>query len=118
VGHPPTQTTTNVSVQQNYSSGQDAAKAFFDGLEKQGIEVVARDGINIQTPLGRRIPDGIIRVSGKLIGIEVKSGNASRSAFQGAKDMYINMYGGKAVGDKAARYGIKQIEGMRTFFVP
>ena len=64
------------------------------------------------------MPDGIIEINGKYIGIEVKSGNASRSALQGAKDMYINLFGGKAFGPKAAQAGIQSIQGMRTFFVP
>ena len=110
--------TSNVTVRQNYSSGTQAAQKFFDDLEQRGIEVVARDGVHIDTPLGERVPDGIIRVNGKLIGIEVKSGNASRSALQGAKDMWININGGKAFGAKAAKAGIQRIEGMRTFFVP
>ena len=60
------------------------AEAFYRGIE--GIQVIGTNFF-VNTTEGRRFIDILVRVNGKLVAIEVKSGNAVRSASQIARDV-------------------------------
>jgi len=107
-------------VRTNNATGNAKAKAFFQGLRGNGINVVGEQ-IYIKTNLGDRIADGVIeRAPGEYTAIEVKSGGATRDALQFQKDMDINTNGGKAFGSAAQSAGIagKVVDRSITVFIP
>jgi RHS repeat-associated protein len=112
-----TQNPNQVSV--NKVQGDAKAQAFIQGLREQGVDVVGEQ-VYIKTPLGNRVADAIVRINGKLVSIEVKSGSGTRSALQFAKDMYINFHGAPTTGTAAQQEGIlgQVVSNTRTYFIP
>ncbi len=92
-------------VRANYIQGKLAEGLAAKDLQAQGYNVLGKQ-VGIKTSLGTRNVDFLVEApNGKLMGIEVKSGNATRSAMQLAKDNEIETQGGIAFGRNApARY--------------
>jgi len=105
-------------ITQNREHGISAAKAFAEFLKKNGMNVVGQE-ISVWTPFGRRQIDIVVQIGNRTHGIEVKSGNATTSVLQFAKDRWINLFGGaKAVGERAAEAGVTRVDTTVTVFVP
>ncbi|MEW9306318.1 RHS repeat-associated core domain-containing protein [Labrys neptuniae] len=94
--------------------GTTAAHRFAEFLRTNGVDVVGEE-LTVKGPLGSRRYDIVTRnPDGTLHGIEVKSGNASRNAYQNFTDMFVNRFGANGTGP---------IQGMRmtgttTVYVP
>lgn len=68
-------------------------------LAEQGVKIIGRR-VSVQTSAGRRVIDLLVEVNGKLINVEVKTGNAVRSTSQLDKDAAMAV-GGRLVGKNA-----------------
>jgi hypothetical protein len=66
---------------------ENAAERIYRNMP--GVEFVGSQ-IHVMTTAGKRIIDHLIRVNGQLVAIEVKSGNAVRSAQQIIKDQAMS----------------------------
>ncbi|MBM3623476.1 MAG: hypothetical protein FJX20_22635 [Alphaproteobacteria bacterium] len=78
------------------------------------MEVVGTE-MTIKGPLGSRRYDIVVRDSaGRYHGIEVKTGGASKTAYQDFTDRFVNLFGGAGTG------GLKgvTIESTSTVFLP
>jgi RHS repeat-associated protein len=96
-----TQTTKQAQVQINYANGMKAEAIVKEQLQKEGYEIVAQR-VSVRTSQGRRVIDILVTdKQGNLLAVEVKSGNAVRSASQLAKDAEIADVGGTLVGKNA-----------------
>lgn len=91
------------------------AKAFVQQLRNNGFDVVAEEA-SVETPLGLRRFDAVIRAAdGKLHGLEIKSGTATKGQFQTFIDTFIVNKGGAP--------GVGKIEGetvhsATTVYIP
>jgi RHS repeat-associated protein len=102
-------------VQVNRTSGKAEEVTFVSDLIKIGINVVGEQ-IAVKTPFGYRIADVVVKVGDQFYGIEVKSGGATASSSQVAKDNYINGAGGVQTGPKGQKLGIPEIQSMTTVY--
>lgn len=105
------------TVQQNRTTGNAAADHVAEQLRDAGFSIAGRE-VSVGTPFGLRRADIVLEINGRFHGIEVKSGCARRSTEQFAKDRWIDLYGGAAVGPKAKELGIDAIETMTTIHRP
>ena len=77
------------------------------GEAKVGAELVSEgktvvgSQVGVQTDKGLRVVDHMVQDGGKLSAVEVKTGGATRNAFQLAKDASMESNGGKIVGKNA-----------------
>lgn len=66
-----------------------------DYLEGRGNTILATH-LHVQTPLGRRIIDIVIRMpTGRIVAYEVKANSADRSNYQMTQDQYLRVFGGE-----------------------
>ncbi|NJS37561.1 MAG: hypothetical protein HC765_16030 [Brachymonas sp.] len=85
----------------NKAKGKEAEQLAKPVIEAQGKQVIGSQ-VTIQTSTGKRVADHVTKDSKGNIGLsEVKSGDATRSAAQMAKDTEIATQGGKMVGKNA-----------------
>lgn len=95
--------------------GTDKAKNFVQQLRNNGFDVVAEEA-SVETPLGLRRFDAVIRAAdGKLHGLEIKSGTATKGQSQTFIDTFIVNKGGAP--------GVGKIEGetvhsATTVYIP
>jgi hypothetical protein len=108
----------------NRSSGIQKAADLAADLKGSGHNVVGTE-LTVRTPFGDRRIDVVIEKGGKLYGIEVKSGGATRDVPQFTKDAWTNRNPTDVVGDKVrdlervlGRQGPFQIESVVTIHVP
>jgi hypothetical protein len=81
------------NITANRLKGLAAEAAVSDFLGSNGFEVLGEQ-VRADTPLGTRVIDLVVRgPNGEVIAVEVKSGGASLSAEQLAKDNWINTHG-------------------------
>lgn len=71
-------------------------------MEAAGYDILGSQ-VSVNTSLGRRVYDFVIASEGRVLGVEVKSGGAIRSAVQCDKDIEIAREGGQLVGKNADR---------------
>lgn len=85
----------------NRAAGKAAEAAAKRDLVNEGNEVLGSQ-VSVNTSAGRRVIDHLVRTpEGKVVAVEVKAGNASRSAAQMLKDSRMATEGGKLVGKNA-----------------
>jgi RHS repeat-associated protein len=85
----------------NRQAGQAAERLVADQLVAEGYEIVGSQ-VAVRTSEGLRYIDHLVRTpTGELIAVEVKSGGATRSAAQVAKDTAMASEGGRIVGKNA-----------------
>jgi predicted RecB family endonuclease len=68
---------------ENGKLGEKAMEKIYRGIK--GIEVVGTQ-VKVQTTKGKRYIDVLLKVNGKLVAVEVKTGKAIRSVRQIEKD--------------------------------
>ncbi|KAF0240809.1 MAG: Filamentous hemagglutinin outer membrane protein [bacterium] len=95
--------------------GTDKAKAFVQQLRNNGFDVVAEEA-SVETPLGLRRFDAVIRdANGKLHGLEIKSGTATKGQSQTFIDTFVvNKGGAPGVGKIAG----EKVESATTVYIP
>ncbi len=94
--------------------GTMKANEFAEFLKTNGMDVVGTE-IVVQGPVGDRRYDIVVRdQNGKLHGIEVKSGSASKDSYQRFTDYFINQFGA----DGKGRVTGERIESATTIYVP
>ncbi|SHN31846.1 filamentous hemagglutinin, partial [Pseudomonas asturiensis] len=94
--------------------GTVKADEFAKHLEANGMEVVGTEMV-VKGPLGDRRYDIVVRdANGKLHGLEVKSGTASKTSHQEFTDYFVNQFGAQGKG----RLKGEVIESATTVYVP
>ena len=94
--------------------GTVKADEFAKHLEANGMEVVGTEMV-VKGPLGDRRYDIVVRdANGKLHGLEVKSGTASKTSYQEFTDYFVNQFGAQGKG----RLKGEVIESATTVYVP
>ncbi|WP_241088825.1 Hint domain-containing protein [Pseudomonas viridiflava] len=94
--------------------GTVKADEFAKHLESNGMEVVGTEMV-VKGPLGDRRYDIVVRdASGKLHGLEVKSGTANKTSYQEFTDYFVNEFGAQGKG----RLKGEVIESATTVYVP
>ena len=94
--------------------GTTKASDFAGFLRQKGMAVVGEE-LSVKGPLGLRRLDIVVRDShGKLHGIEVKSGTASKNAYQRFTDAYINQFGAAGTGKLKG----ETVESINTVKIP
>lgn len=79
-------------------------------LVEEGSTIVGSQ-VTVRTSRGRRVVDHIVQdADGNLVAVDVKSGNATRSAAQKAKDAVIETEGGVATGKNAGEMAGQTIQ--------
>lgn len=101
------------SVTGQASPGTAAAKEFADHLSVNGVDVVGTE-MSVQGPLGRRTYDVVTRREGKLWGIEVKTGGATKDSYQDFSDSWVNQFGAPGIGKLSGQ----TVSGSSTVFLP
>ncbi|MDH1477633.1 hemagglutinin repeat-containing protein [Comamonas thiooxydans] len=101
------------SIAGNAVPGTKVASNYAQFLNKNGVNVVGEE-IVINGPLGPRRYDIVVRdSSGKLQGIEIKTGSAKKTLYQEFTDMFVNKFGAQGTG-KIAR---EKIESSITIYL-
>ncbi|MEM6730221.1 MAG: hypothetical protein AAF658_01625 [Myxococcota bacterium] len=95
------------------SPGTSKARTFVQRLRDNGFDVVGEE-LSVRGPLGTRRFDAVIRRDGRLFGLEIKSGTATKNTFQDFTDRFINRLGAKGIG----KFRGQRIEGVTAVFVP
>ncbi|EAO56263.1 Hypothetical cytosolic protein [Bacillus thuringiensis serovar israelensis ATCC 35646] len=86
-------------------------------LKTQGYDVLGSQ-VSVRTSKGIRRVDHLVRTPrGKLLAVEVKAGNARRTAMQLKKDKLMRKQGGKIIGKNAPRRLKDQVRKIRTVVV-
>ncbi|TYK67491.1 hypothetical protein FSY59_27180, partial [Comamonas sp. Z3] len=86
------------SITGNAAPGTKAASDYAEFLNKNGVNVVGEELV-INGPLGPRRYDIVVRdSSGKLQGIEIKTGSAKKTLYQEFTDIFVNKFGAQGVG--------------------
>lgn len=94
--------------------GTVKADEFAKHLESNGMEVVGTEMV-VKGPLGDRRYDIVVRdASGKLHGLEVKSGTANKTSYQEFTDYFVNEFGAQGKGRLKGEF----IESTTTVYVP
>ena len=94
--------------------GTEKAAAFAERLRANNVNVVGLE-MEVAGPLGSRRYDIVIRdAQGKLQGIEIKSGSATKTPYQDFTDRYVNEFGAKGLG----RIKGETVYGSSTVYVP
>lgn len=94
--------------------GTAKADEFAKHLESNGMEVVGTEMV-VKGPLGDRRYDIVVRdANGKLHGLEVKSGSASKTSYQEFTDYFVNEFGAQGKG----RLNGQVIESATKVYVP
>ncbi|WLI06921.1 hypothetical protein PSH66_00915 [Pseudomonas sp. FP597] len=94
--------------------GTVKANEFAEHLESNGMEVVGTEMV-VKGPLGDRRYDIVVRdTNGKLHGLEVKSGTASKTSYQEFTDYFVNKFGAQGKGGLNGQV----IESATTVYVP
>ncbi len=93
---------TAAQLQKNKVAGKAAEAAARAWFNAKGIKIVAEQA-HVITSKGRRVVDFIVRVNGKLLAYEIKSGNARRTLLQGLKDEALALGGGTWQGKELQR---------------
>lgn len=85
----------------NKEQGKIAESIAAKELEAEGNKIIGRQ-VSMKTSKGRRVVDHLIQTpNGKIIAVEVKSGNARRSSSQRAKDDAMATEGAVPIGKNA-----------------
>lgn len=101
------------SVAGNAAPGTKVASDYAQFLNKNGVNIVGEEVV-INGPLGPRRYDIVVRdSSGKLQGIEIKTGSAKKTLYQEFTDMFVNKFGAQGTG-KIAR---EKIESSITIYL-
>jgi hypothetical protein len=88
-------------IKANKAKGAAAEVKAAGELISEGKTILGSQ-VSVQTSQGRRVVDHLTQsAEGKIAGVEVKSGKATRNAAQRAKDAEIAEKGGKIVGKNA-----------------
>ena len=78
--------------------GTAAATNYANFLRSNGINVVGEE-MTVAGPLGPRRYDIVVQDGrGNLQGIEIKSGGASKNAYQDFTDRFVNQFGAQGIG--------------------
>jgi filamentous hemagglutinin len=94
--------------------GTMKADEFAAFLKNNGMNVVGTELV-VQGPVGDRRYDIVVRdANGKLHGIEIKSGSASKDSYQRFTDYFINQFGANGKG----RISGERVESAITVYVP
>jgi RHS repeat-associated protein len=101
------------SVAGQASPGTSTAMEFANHLQSNGANVVGTE-MPVMGPLGRRTYDIVTRSGDRLWGIEVKTGGASKGAYQDFSDQWINKFGAPGIG----RLSGQTVSGSSTVFLP
>jgi hypothetical protein len=89
-----------VGVQANRAKGIAAEAKAAGELVQEGRQIIGSQ-VGVQTSQGLRKVDHMTKTEGKIVGVEVKAGQATRNAKQLSKDAEIAEKGGKVVGKNA-----------------
>jgi len=95
-------------LRQNRINGKKAEQLILDRLNKNPNVTVLGQQVYVKTKVGGRFVDILIRNNkGQMVAVEVKAGNATRSASQLAKDRLISqgngMFGNSAPSNLAGQ---------------
>jgi Possible hemagglutinin (DUF637)/Pre-toxin domain with VENN motif len=102
------------SVSGNPAPGTTASASYADFLSQNGVKVVGQEMV-VNGPLGPRRYDIVVQdASGKLQGIEIKSGGATKNTYQDFTDRFVNQYGAPGAGKLAG----KSVTSSITIYVP
>jgi hypothetical protein len=102
------------SVNGEAAPGTAKANDFVDFLRLNGIDVVGTEMV-VSGPLGDRRYDAVVRdKDGKLHGIEIKSGSASKNSYQDFSDLHVNLI----PADGKGRLSGEKVESATTVYVP
>ncbi|MED3092213.1 RHS repeat-associated core domain-containing protein, partial [Bacillus thuringiensis] len=101
----------------NKRAGARAEELAKSALKKKGYDVLGSQ-VSVRTSKGIRRVDHLVRTPrGKLLAVEVKAGNARRTAMQLKKDKLMRKQGGKIIGKNAPRRLKDQVRKIRTVVV-
>jgi hypothetical protein len=95
----PTQSAAAATLAQNAKQGAAAENMVAGELAAEGKLLGTR--VSVNTSEGRRVLDNLAQEGGNLVNVEVKSGAATRTATQVAKDNAMATEGGTIVGKNA-----------------
>lgn len=102
------------SVQGQPAPGTRSASEFAEQLRSNGINVIGEE-LEVKGPVGARRYDIVVQgEDGRLHGIEVKSGGATKTPYQRFTDQFINIFGAEGTG----RIKGQRVESATTVFLP